>query len=76
MASWKRLSELRNVSKGRSPAHRFESETADNSYELASDTFVIQNESIRFQAFTAKVKPKQWSNRPDLFSRNLRNQLY
>jgi len=34
------------------------SETADNSYELASDTFVIQNGSIRLQAFTAKVKPK------------------
>lgn len=33
-------------------------ETADNSYELASDTFVIQNGSIRMQAFTAKVKPK------------------
>ena len=34
------------------------SETADNSYEVASDTFVIQNGSIRLQAFTAKVKPK------------------
>ncbi len=34
------------------------SETADNSYELASDTFVIQNGIIRLQAFTAKVKPK------------------
>jgi ketosteroid isomerase-like protein len=34
------------------------SETADNSYELAGDTFVIQNGSIRFQTFTAKVKPK------------------
>lgn len=34
------------------------SETADNSYELASDTFVIQNGMIRLQAFTAKVKPK------------------
>ena len=34
------------------------SETADNSYELASDTFVIQNGSIRLQVFTAKVKPK------------------
>lgn len=30
------------------------SETADNSYELASDTFVIQSGSIRMQAFTAK----------------------
>jgi ketosteroid isomerase-like protein len=34
------------------------SETADNSYELASDTFMIQNGSIRLQAFTSKVKPK------------------
>lgn len=33
-------------------------ETAENSYELASDTFVIQNGSIRLQAFTAKVKAK------------------
>ena len=34
------------------------SETADNSYELASDTLVIQDGSIRLQAFTAKIKPK------------------
>ena len=34
------------------------SETADKSYELASDTFVVQNGSIRMQAFTAKVAPK------------------
>ena len=34
------------------------SETADNSYELASDTFVSHNGSIRMQALTAKVKPK------------------
>jgi ketosteroid isomerase-like protein len=33
-------------------------ETADNLYEHASDTFVIQNGSIRLQAFTAKIKPK------------------
>lgn len=33
-------------------------DTADNSYELGSDTFVIQNGSIRLQALTAKVKPK------------------
>ena len=33
-------------------------ETADNSYEHASDTFVIQNGSIRLQAFNAKIKPK------------------
>lgn len=33
-------------------------ETPDNSYELASDTFVIQNGQIRMQAFTARVRPK------------------
>ena len=33
-------------------------ETADNLYEFASDTFVIQNDRIRFQAFSAKVTPK------------------
>jgi hypothetical protein len=34
------------------------SETSDNSYELASGTFLMQDGSIRLQAFTAKVKPK------------------
>lgn len=33
-------------------------ETADNLYEFASDTFVIQKDRIRFQAFSAKVKPR------------------
>ena len=33
-------------------------ETADNLYEFASDTFVIQKDRIRFQAFSAKIKPK------------------
>ena len=33
-------------------------ETPDNSYELASDTFVIRNGKIELQAFTAKVRPK------------------
>jgi len=33
-------------------------ETADNSYELASDTFVIRNGSIQMQALTAKTRPK------------------
>lgn len=36
-------------------------ETPDNSYELASDIFVIQNGRIRMQAFTAKVHPKSTS---------------
>jgi hypothetical protein len=40
------------------------SETADNSYELASHTFIIQNGSIRMQAFTAKVKPKSVGANP------------
>ena len=34
------------------------SETAYNSCELASDTLVIENGSIRLQAFPAKVKPQ------------------
>ena len=34
-------------------------ETPDNSYELASDTFVIQNGRIRMQAFTAKTRAKE-----------------
>jgi hypothetical protein len=33
-------------------------ETPHNSYELASDTFVVRNGSIQMQAFTAKVHPK------------------
>ncbi len=33
-------------------------ETPDNSYELASDTFVIRNGSIQMQALTAKIRPK------------------
>lgn len=37
------------------------SETADNVYELASDAFVIQDGTIRLQAFMAKVRPKPTS---------------
>jgi hypothetical protein len=33
-------------------------ETADNSYEFATDTFVVQNGKIVAQSFAAKVKPK------------------
>jgi ketosteroid isomerase-like protein len=33
-------------------------ETPDNSYELASDTFVIRDGSIQLQALTAKIRPK------------------
>jgi ketosteroid isomerase-like protein len=34
-------------------------ETADNSYELATDTFVILNGKIVAQSFAAKVIPKR-----------------
>jgi ketosteroid isomerase-like protein len=34
-------------------------ETADNSYEFATDTFVVRNGSIVAQSFAAKVKPKR-----------------
>jgi ketosteroid isomerase-like protein len=34
-------------------------QTPDNSYELASDTFVIRNGSIQLQAFTATILPKR-----------------
>ena len=33
-------------------------ETADNVYELATDTFLIRNGKIAVQSFTAKVTPK------------------
>ena len=36
----------------------FTAETPDNAYELANDVFVVRNESIQMQAFTAKVRPK------------------
>jgi ketosteroid isomerase-like protein len=34
-------------------------ETADNSYEFATDTFVVWNGKILAQSFAAKVKPKR-----------------
>ena len=33
-------------------------ETADNSYEAATDTFVVRNGKIVAQSFTAKITPK------------------
>ena len=33
-------------------------ETADNRYDLATDTFVVQNGKIVAQSFTAKIVPK------------------
>jgi hypothetical protein len=34
-------------------------ETADNSYDLATDTFVVKNGKIVAQSFAAKVLPKR-----------------
>ena len=34
-------------------------ETADNSYEFATDTFVVRNGKIIAQSFAAKIKPKR-----------------
>jgi hypothetical protein len=33
-------------------------ETADNSYEFATDTFLVRNGKIVAQSFAAKIKPK------------------
>jgi hypothetical protein len=33
-------------------------ETADNSYEFATDTFVVRNGEIVAQSFAAKIRPK------------------
>lgn len=33
-------------------------ETADNSYELATDTFVVRDGKIVTQSFAARIKPK------------------
>src|SRR5262249_25297611 len=34
-------------------------ETADNSYEFATDTFVVRHGKIVAQSFAAKIKPKR-----------------
>jgi hypothetical protein len=34
-------------------------EKADNSYEAATDTFVVQNGKIVAQSFAAKITPKR-----------------
>lgn len=34
-------------------------ETADNSYEFATDTFVVRNGKIVAQSFAAKINPKR-----------------
>jgi ketosteroid isomerase-like protein len=34
-------------------------ETADNSYEFATDTFIVRNGKLVAQSFAAKIKPKR-----------------
>jgi hypothetical protein len=40
-------------------------ETADNVYELATDTFVVRDEKIAFQSFVGKVVPRSKGNGED-----------
>jgi hypothetical protein len=40
-------------------------ETADNSYEAATDTFVVQNGKIVAQSFAAKITPKRGTASPE-----------
>ena len=40
-------------------------ETADNSYEAATDTFVVQNGKIVAQSFAARITPKRKSHPGD-----------
>ena len=44
-------------------------ETADNSYEFATDTFVIRNGKIVAQSFAAKITPKGLNSRSSGLSR-------
>lgn len=37
-------------------------ETADNVYEMATDTFVVRNGKIVAQSFTGKITPKSWKD--------------
>ena len=39
-------------------------ETADNSYEAATDTFVVQNGKIVAQSFAARITPKHKHHHP------------
>ena len=41
------------------PIFVWTAETADNSYEFATDTFVVRNGKIIAQSFAAKIKPKR-----------------
>jgi SnoaL-like domain len=40
-------------------------ETADNSYEAATDTFVVQKGKIVAQSFAAKITPKRGTTSPE-----------
>ena len=40
-------------------------ETADNSYEAATDTFVVRNGKIVAQSFAAKITPKRGTATPE-----------
>ena len=40
-------------------------ETADNSYEAATDTFVVRNGKIVAQSFAAKITPKRGTVSPE-----------
>jgi hypothetical protein len=40
-------------------------ETADNSYEAATDTFVVRNGKIIAQSFAAKITPKRGTASPE-----------
>jgi len=39
--------------------HLWSAETADNFYELATDTYVVKSGKIVAQSFTAKITPKR-----------------
>jgi hypothetical protein len=41
---------------------RWGAETADNSYEAATDTFVVRDGKIVAQSFAAKITPKGENN--------------
>jgi ketosteroid isomerase-like protein len=43
-------------------------ETAENSYEAATDTFVVRNGKIVAQSFAAKITPKRAAASPELES--------
>ena len=40
----------------------WDAETADNVYEIATDTFVVRDGKIVAQSFTGKITPKSWKH--------------